>query len=192
LGGVAEQIHDNGAFLDGLLDLEEVLARHPAILHRFLPAGAILTHANDDVEAIVAEVEALAVALRAIADEGESVIFEVVLAGGSGGKDNNNGRMGARYKELVTRPVVALVDVFLDASEVNSLDTAALLYEGRRSRWAKTRSTRRPHRRQESALLHAWGVGLTQCDAQRTAGLVRCHVGEMCVEGRGKGLSGVM
>jgi len=79
LGGVTEQVHDDGALLDSLVDLEQVLARHPAILNRLFPAGAVLSHANDHVQAIVAEVEALAVALRAVADKGEGVVLEVVL-----------------------------------------------------------------------------------------------------------------
>jgi hypothetical protein len=76
---IAEQVHDNGALLDGLLDLEQVLARDPAVLDRVLPRLAVLADADDDVQAIVAQVKALAVALRAVADEGESVVLEVFL-----------------------------------------------------------------------------------------------------------------
>ncbi len=79
LGSVAQEVHDNGALRDGLIDLEQVLARDPAILLRILPRLATLAHANDDVQAVVAEVKALAVSLRAVADEGEGVVFEVVL-----------------------------------------------------------------------------------------------------------------
>jgi hypothetical protein len=48
-------------------------------LNRFLPRGAILSNPNDDVQAVVTEIETLAVALRAVADEGEGVVFEVFL-----------------------------------------------------------------------------------------------------------------
>lgn len=79
LSGVTEEVHDDGAARDGLVDLEEVLAGDPAVLDGVLPRLAILTDTDDDVEAVVAEVEALAVALRAVADEGEGVVLEVLL-----------------------------------------------------------------------------------------------------------------
>ena len=79
LGGVAEQVHDDGAAGDGLVDLEEVLAGDPAILLGVLPGLAVLPDADDDVQAVVAQVQALAVALGAVADEGEGVVLEVLL-----------------------------------------------------------------------------------------------------------------
>lgn len=86
---VAQEIHDNGTLLNGLIDLEQVLARNPAILLCLLPARTIFPHANDDVEAVVAEIETLAMSLRAVADQSERVVLEVV-------------------EEFVTRPVVSL------------------------------------------------------------------------------------
>lgn len=44
-----------------------------------LPGGTILADTNDDIEAVVTEVKALAVTLRAVADKGECVVLEVVL-----------------------------------------------------------------------------------------------------------------
>lgn len=85
LGGVAEQVHDDGTAGDGLVDIEEVLARDPAILHGVLPGLAVLADTDDDVEAVVAQVEALAVALGAVANEGEGVVLEVVLETGEEG-----------------------------------------------------------------------------------------------------------
>ena len=79
LGGITEQVHDDGTAGDGLVDLEEVLAGDPAILLGVLPRLAVLSDADDDVETIVTEVETLAVTLGAVADEGESVVLEVVL-----------------------------------------------------------------------------------------------------------------
>lgn len=79
LRGVGEEVHDDRAARDGLVDLEEVLAGNPAILDGVLPRLAILTDTDNDVEAVVAEVEALAVALRTVADEGEGIVLEVVL-----------------------------------------------------------------------------------------------------------------
>ena len=79
LGGIGQQVHDDGTARDGLVDLEQVLAGNPAVLLGILPGLAALSDADDDVEAVVAEVQALAVALGAVADEGEGVVPEVVL-----------------------------------------------------------------------------------------------------------------
>lgn len=79
LGGVREEVHDNGTLLDSLVNLEKVDAGLPAILDGLLPAGAVFPDTNNDVEAVVAEVEALAVTLGAVADEGEGVVLEVLL-----------------------------------------------------------------------------------------------------------------
>ena len=79
LGGVGKKVHDDGALGDGLIDLEEVLAGNPAILDCVLPGLAVLAHTDDDVEAVVTEVETLAVALGAVADESKGVVLEVLL-----------------------------------------------------------------------------------------------------------------
>lgn len=68
LRSITEQVHDVGTLANGLVDLEEVDARLPAILHRLFPAGAVLSHTDNDVQAVVAEVETLAVTLRPVAD----------------------------------------------------------------------------------------------------------------------------
>ena len=79
LGSVTEKVHDNGSLVDGLVNLEEVDAGLPAVLDGLLPAGAVFPDTNNDVQAVVAEVEALAVTLGAVADEGHGVILEVLL-----------------------------------------------------------------------------------------------------------------
>ena len=79
LSGIAEKVHDDGTARDGLVDLEEVLAGNPAILDGVLPGLSILADTNDDIETVVTEVEALAVTLRTVADEGEGIVLEVVL-----------------------------------------------------------------------------------------------------------------
>ena len=79
LRGVTEEVHDDGTPRDGLVDIEEVLAGDPAVLDGVLPGLAILTDTDNDIQAVVAEVEALAVALGSVADEGESVVLEIVL-----------------------------------------------------------------------------------------------------------------
>lgn len=78
LRSITEQVHDDRALLDGLLDLEQVLAWHPAILDRLFPASTVFPDTNDDIEAVVAEIETLTVALRAVADQREGVVLEVV------------------------------------------------------------------------------------------------------------------
>ena len=82
---------------------EQCARAYPAVLEGLLPALAVLTHADDNVEAIVTRIQALPVALRAIANEGERVVLEVVLQLGEG-------------------PVAALVDDLLAARKVERLD----------------------------------------------------------------------
>ena len=78
LGSVREEVHDNGTTTDSLVDLEEVLALNPAILNSILPGLAVLANTNDDIEAVVAKVKTLAVALGAVADESEGIVLEVL------------------------------------------------------------------------------------------------------------------
>lgn len=79
LGSITEQVHDDGALGDGLVDFEQILAGNPAILYSFFPRDTVLSDTNDDIETVVTEVETLTVTLRAIANQGESVILEVLL-----------------------------------------------------------------------------------------------------------------
>lgn len=52
---------------------------HPAILLSLLPGLATLTDTDNDVQAVVTGVEALSVTLRAVTNERESVVLEVLL-----------------------------------------------------------------------------------------------------------------
>lgn len=79
LGGIGQQVHDDCALANGLVNVKKVLARNPAILFGLLPAGAVFSDTDDDVESVVAEVETLSVTLRAVSNECESVVLEVVL-----------------------------------------------------------------------------------------------------------------
>lgn len=81
LGSIAEQVHDDGTLGDGLVDLKQVLAGNPAILNSIVPRLSVLAHTNDDVQAVVTEVETLAVTLRTVADQGKGVVLEVLLEG---------------------------------------------------------------------------------------------------------------
>lgn len=84
LSGVGEEVHDNGTTGDGLIDIEQVLAGNPTVLLSILPGLSVLSDTNNDVEAVVTEVKTLAVALRAVANEGQSVVLEVLLLKGHG------------------------------------------------------------------------------------------------------------
>lgn len=79
LGSIGEQVHDDGTAGDGLVDLEQVLALNPAILKGVLPRLTVLSDTDDDVQAVVTEVETLTVTLRTVADEGEGVVLEELL-----------------------------------------------------------------------------------------------------------------
>ena len=78
LSGVGEKVHDNGRLGNGLVDVEQVLAGNPAIRLSFLPRSTVLPYTDDDVEAIVAHVETLAVTLGAVANHGHGVVLEVL------------------------------------------------------------------------------------------------------------------
>ena len=97
LSRIAEQVHYNHALLCGFLDGEgsrrepdgnisftdetycQRLATHLAPILRLLPARAILADANNNVEAVVAHVQALAVTLRTVTEDGQYIVFEVLL-----------------------------------------------------------------------------------------------------------------
>ena len=75
LGRIGNQVLDDGTLLAGLLNLEEVHARHPAVGHG-LVKGLALALANDDVETVVFQVQGLSGALYAIADDGDNFVLE--------------------------------------------------------------------------------------------------------------------
>lgn len=68
------------------------------------PALAILANTDNDVEPVVTSVQALAVTLRAIANERKGIILQVLL-------------------ELGQRPVGTLVNGFLRPRKIERLDT---------------------------------------------------------------------
>ena len=79
---------------------------YPAVLLRLLPALTVLADTDNDVQAVVTGVQALAVALGAVTDESKGVVLEVLL-------------------ELGQRPVTPLVHDLLRTREVKGLDTAS-------------------------------------------------------------------
>lgn len=80
LSGIGKQVHHDRRLANRLIDIEQVLARDPTILLSLLPRGTVLSHTDNDVQSVVAEIETLTVTLRTITDEGQSVVLEVVLA----------------------------------------------------------------------------------------------------------------
>lgn len=79
LRGITEQVHDDGTLGNGFVNLEEVLTRHPAILLCVDPRLAILSHTNNNIQALISHVEGLRVTLRSIANNGHGVVLEVIL-----------------------------------------------------------------------------------------------------------------
>jgi hypothetical protein len=63
LSGIREEVHNDCALRDGFIYLEKICTGYPAILLSFFPGSAIFSDTDDDVEAIVAEIEALSVTL---------------------------------------------------------------------------------------------------------------------------------
>lgn len=82
------------------------MSRYPTILDGLVPTLTVFANTDDDIEAVVAGVETLAVSLRAIANEGKSIIFEVIL-------------------ELCKRPVAAFIYDLFCASKIQGLDTTS-------------------------------------------------------------------
>jgi hypothetical protein len=79
LSSIREQVHDDGTTRDGLVNIEQVLALDPAILLSLIPRRTVLSDANDDIETVVAQVQTLTMALRAVTDQSQCIILEVFL-----------------------------------------------------------------------------------------------------------------
>lgn len=77
-------------------------ATYPAILDSLFPTLTTLANTDNDVQAVVTSVQALTVTLRAVPNESEGIVLEIVLELGEG-------------------PVAALVNGLLGASEVEGL-----------------------------------------------------------------------
>ena len=73
--GIREQAHDDSTLLTSLLDAEQRLARYPTISNRLLESLA-LTLANDHVETIIAQVQALTRTLYAITNHCDCLVFQ--------------------------------------------------------------------------------------------------------------------
>ncbi len=109
LGGVGHEHLDDGAAPDGFVDFEQGLAGFPAVLDGAVPValeGAGL--ADDDVEAVVAQVERLRRALDAVADDGDGFVLEHLAGLGHG--------------EFLPRD-----DFFLDSAKINSCHNSMFL-----------------------------------------------------------------
>src|SRR5208283_6148644 len=71
LACIREQVLDNGAALGGFFEGEQALAGYPAILHRQVPAAAlVLAEPDDDRNAVVLHVQGLTAPLDAVAKDG--------------------------------------------------------------------------------------------------------------------------
>ena len=77
LGGVRNEHLNDGASLHRFLDVEQSLAGLPAVGHGAVPvAFERLGLADDDAEAVVAQVQSLRRALHAVADDGDGLVLE--------------------------------------------------------------------------------------------------------------------
>lgn len=188
LGGITEQVHDDGTLVDGLVDVEEVLASNPAVLLRIFPAGTALSHADDDIQAVVAEVEALSVTLGAVADERKSVVLEIFLVMDlaiDSSKQLQNPKPSETYQKLLTRPVGTLKNDLFVAGEVDSLLAANLLHKRSLLRSGQSWSAGIDGSDSERALLD-WCAQLSHRCAQRTGGILAGHC-DSCGECGGVG-----
>jgi hypothetical protein len=84
---------------------------NPTILNSLFPTRTIFSYTDNDVQTIIAGVQTLSVSLRAIADQGEGVVFEVLV-------------------DLGKRPICALVDCLFRPGKIECLDTSNLLENG--------------------------------------------------------------
>ncbi len=75
LGGVAEEVADDGASLERFFDLEEGFAGDEAVAYCFIPGLGAFPLTYYDVDAVVFLVERLARALDAVADDGDGFVF---------------------------------------------------------------------------------------------------------------------
>lgn len=107
LASVGEEVHDDGTLVEGLIDLEEVLALDPAVVKSLLPRATGLADTDDHGHAVVAEVEGLATALGTVSEHAEGVVLEHLLVAALG-------------------VVRALDDVLLGAAKVEGLEAAHL------------------------------------------------------------------
>lgn len=124
-----------------------------------------LANTDNDVEAIVTEVQTLSVTLGAVAEESKGVVLEVILELSRAASEHQ-----CQYEHtwgqslcvrmftphLLKRPVVALVDLLLCSSKVNGLDSA-LLHGKRRG----------------SSRCLGCGSGSSSCEGEASDGLLR-------------------
>ena len=79
LGSITQKVHHYRALGYSLIDLEEVGSGNPSIILSLFPRCAIFSDANDDIQSVITKIEPLAMALRAVTNECECVILEVIL-----------------------------------------------------------------------------------------------------------------
>lgn len=105
LGSVRQQVHDNGTLLDGFVDREQVLTWDPSIFDGGLPGGTVLSDTDDDVQAVISQVQTLAVTLGTVTNQGHCVVLEVL-------------------QQLFSWPVGSFVNQLFNTAEVNLLQAS--------------------------------------------------------------------
>ena len=79
LRSITQEIHYDRALRDRLIDLKQIRPRNPSIILSFPPWCTVLTNTYNDVEAIIAQVKALTMSLRAVPNESKRIIFKIIL-----------------------------------------------------------------------------------------------------------------
>lgn len=79
MGSITQKVHHNRALGYSLIDLEEIGPGNPSIILSLFPRSAIFSDANDDIQSVITKIEPLAMALRAVTNECECVVLEVIL-----------------------------------------------------------------------------------------------------------------
>src|SRR5580704_6317037 len=79
LGGVAEEVANDRAFLERFFDFEEGFTGDETVADRFIPGLGIFALSDDDVDTVILLVECLAGALHAIADDGYYFVLQYLL-----------------------------------------------------------------------------------------------------------------
>ena len=75
LGGVAQEVADDGAFLKRFFYLEQGLAGYESVADGLVPGFGVLALTDYDIDTIIFLIQRLAGALHAVADDGHYFIF---------------------------------------------------------------------------------------------------------------------
>lgn len=154
LVGIRKQVHDNSTLLDGVQHREQVLARNPAFLNSLLESTT-LTLTNNDIDAIVAQVQGLTTTLRSVTKHSNRVVLE-------------------RLQKLLAGNIRSLVYGFFDATKVQRLVAANL----------SRNSLLKTHRGKESVYMEREAIRVPGVSLTLTAVCFKAEETGRAIEGR--------